>query len=100
MSTPPMTACTCTEDILGHPEFDLPRARTLALAQNATVLRPSTRKAPEHPFPAILHNAWSILQAGCELAALAGAMRGCRRRTSKFAAWISTRMMDWSINRS
>jgi acetyl esterase/lipase len=49
--------------VLGHPEFDLPLARRLAHAHNATVLCPSTRKAPEHPFPAMIDDAWAVLQA-------------------------------------
>lgn len=50
--------------VLGHPDFDLPLARRLALAHNATVVCASpARKAPEHPFPAMLHDAWAILQA-------------------------------------
>jgi acetyl esterase/lipase len=56
--------------VLGHPEFDLPLARSLALAHNATVLCPSTRKAPEHPFPAMLHDAWAILQVVAHEASL------------------------------
>jgi acetyl esterase/lipase len=50
--------------VLGHPEFDLPLARRLALAHDATVVCASpARKAPEHPFPAMLHDAWATLQA-------------------------------------
>ncbi|KAK4235154.1 Alpha/Beta hydrolase protein [Achaetomium macrosporum] len=49
--------------VLGHPEFDLPLARRLALAHNATVLCPSTRKAPESPFPSMIDDAWAILQS-------------------------------------
>lgn len=56
--------------VLGHPEFDLPLARNLALAHNATVLCPSTRKAPEYPFPAMVHDAWAVLQAVAHEASL------------------------------
>ncbi len=49
--------------VLGFPEFDLTLARALATAYNATVICPSTRKAPESVFPAMLDDAWAILQA-------------------------------------
>ena len=49
--------------LLGFPEFDLPLARRLAATHHATVLLPSTRKAPESPFPTMLHDAWAALQA-------------------------------------
>ncbi|KAL2134837.1 hypothetical protein VTI74DRAFT_10733 [Chaetomium olivicolor] len=49
--------------VLGLPEFDLKLARELALAHNATVVCPSTRHAPEHPFPAMIDDAWAVLQA-------------------------------------
>ncbi|KAK5655543.1 hypothetical protein OQA88_5474 [Cercophora sp. LCS_1] len=49
--------------VLGLPEFDLPLARTLATAHNATIICPSTRKAPETAFPGMLDDAWAILQA-------------------------------------
>ena len=50
--------------LFGYPEFDLPLARTLASAHNmnATVILPSTRKAPETPFPFMLHDSFAILQ--------------------------------------
>ncbi|KAH6842286.1 Alpha/Beta hydrolase protein [Chaetomium sp. MPI-CAGE-AT-0009] len=56
--------------VLGFPEFDLPLARRLALTHHATVILPSTRKAPESPFPAMLHDAWAALQAVAHDAAL------------------------------
>ncbi|KAK4244873.1 Alpha/Beta hydrolase protein [Corynascus novoguineensis] len=48
--------------VLGHPEFDVPLARQLALTHNVTVILPSTRKAPKHPFPATIEDAWALLQ--------------------------------------
>ncbi|KAK3291513.1 Alpha/Beta hydrolase protein [Chaetomium fimeti] len=56
--------------VLGFPEFDLKLARHLALTHHATVVLPSTRKAPEDPFPAMLHDAWAALQAVAHDAAL------------------------------
>ncbi|KAK4040136.1 Alpha/Beta hydrolase protein [Parachaetomium inaequale] len=58
--------------VLGHPEFDLPLARHLALAHNATVILPSTRKAPEHPFPLMIDDAWAALQAIAHDASIQG----------------------------
>jgi len=48
--------------VLGYPEFDIPLARELAAAHGAVVICPSTRKAPEDPFPAMIDDAWAILQ--------------------------------------
>ena len=48
--------------VLGHPEFDIPLARKLAEAHNTVVICPSTRKAPEDPFPSMIHDAWAILR--------------------------------------
>ncbi|KAH6613607.1 Alpha/Beta hydrolase protein [Chaetomium sp. MPI-SDFR-AT-0129] len=48
--------------VLGFPEFDLPLARQLALAHRAVVVIPSTRKAPEHPFPTMIDDAWSAIK--------------------------------------
>lgn len=49
--------------VLGFPEFDLPLARQLALAHRAVVVIPSTRKAPEHPFPAMIDDAWLVIKS-------------------------------------
>ncbi|KAH6617557.1 Alpha/Beta hydrolase protein [Chaetomium tenue] len=61
--------------VLGAPEFDLPLARRLAQTHHATVVLPSTRKAPESPFPTMLHDAWALLQAVAHDAALPAAER-------------------------
>lgn len=48
---------------IGYPELELALARELVTAHNATVYLPSYRLAPEHPFPASIHDTWDILQA-------------------------------------
>ncbi|KAK0624131.1 Alpha/Beta hydrolase protein [Immersiella caudata] len=48
--------------VLGYPEFDIPLARELAAVHNAAVICPSTRKAPEDPFPSMIDDAWALLQ--------------------------------------
>jgi acetyl esterase/lipase len=47
---------------LGFPELELPLARELVLAHGATAVLPSTRLAPEDPFPAGVNDAWAVLQ--------------------------------------
>lgn len=48
---------------IGYPELELALARDLVTAHNATVFLPSYRLAPEHPFPASVHDTWDIVQA-------------------------------------
>lgn len=47
---------------IGFPELELELAHQLVLKHNATVICPSVRQAPEHPFPASINDAWSILR--------------------------------------
>ncbi|KAK1762164.1 Carboxylesterase NlhH [Phialemonium atrogriseum] len=47
---------------IGYPELELDLAYQLVLTHNATVICPSVRQAPEHPFPASINDAWAILQ--------------------------------------
>lgn len=47
---------------IGYPEMEMELACQLVLAHNATVICPSFRLAPEHPFPASINDAWSILR--------------------------------------
>ncbi|GAB1312577.1 Alpha/beta hydrolase fold-3 domain-containing protein (Fragment) [Madurella fahalii] len=61
--------------VLGFPEFDLKLARQLALNHNAIVICPSTRKAPEDSFPAMIDDAWAFLKSVAREAASAGTMR-------------------------
>ncbi|KXX77525.1 Carboxylesterase NlhH [Madurella mycetomatis] len=61
--------------VLGFPEFDINLARQLALAHNAIVVCPSTRRAPEHLFPAMIDDAWALLQYVAREAAATGTMR-------------------------
>lgn len=47
---------------VGHPEFELPLARQLALAHSAIVVCASYRLAPESPFPFSICDAWETLE--------------------------------------
>ncbi|KAF2663534.1 alpha/beta-hydrolase [Microthyrium microscopicum] len=47
---------------LGFPEFELDLARQLVTKLSVTVVLPSYKLAPEHPFPGGINSAWEVLK--------------------------------------
>jgi acetyl esterase/lipase len=59
--------------IYGHPRTMAPLARPLVKLFNAVVVAPSHRLAPEHPFPASVHDGWDAFTWIADNAASLGA---------------------------
>ena len=47
---------------IAFPEAEVKFARQLAITYSATVVCPSVRLAPEHPFPASINDGWAVLK--------------------------------------